>query len=84
MGKSVPEPTPPKETSAAQTGTSVSTAVANAFLQNPSENTPWGSTAVNPTGTYGWTDPYTGQTYNIPTFTRTTTLLPVATLVTRA
>lgn len=74
MGKSFPEPTPPKETSAAQTGTSVSTAVANAFLQNPSENTPWGSTSVNPTGTYAWTDPYTQQTYNIPTFTRSTSL----------
>ena len=77
MGKSVPEPTPPKETSAAQTGTSVSTAVANAFLQNPSEKTPWGSTSVNPTGTYAWTDPYTGQKYDIPTFTRTTTLDPM-------
>jgi hypothetical protein len=76
MPKDFPEPTPPKETSAAQTGTSVSTAVANAFLQNPSEVTPWGSTAVNPTGTYAWTDPYTGQRYDIPTFTRTTTLSP--------
>lgn len=76
IGKSFPDPTPPKETSAAQTGTSVSTAVANAFLQNPSENTPWGSTSVTPTGNYGWTDPYTGQTYDIPTFTRNTTLSP--------
>lgn len=76
IGKSFPDPTPPKETSAAQTGTSVSTAVANAFLQNPSENTPWGSTSVTPTGNYGWTDPYTNQTYNIPTFTRNTTLTP--------
>ena len=76
MGKEFPDPTPPKETSAAQTGTSVSTAVANAFLQNPSEITPNGSTNVNPTGTYKWTDPYTGQSYNIPTFTRTTTLTP--------
>lgn len=77
MGKkSSPAPTPPAETSAAQTGTNVSTAVANAFLQNPSEITPDGSTSISPTGSYSWSDPYTGKTYNIPTLTRTTTLSP--------
>lgn len=77
MGKkSSPAPTPPAETSAAQTSSNVSTAIANSFLQNPSEITPDGSTSVNPTGNYSWTDPYTGKSYNIPTFTRTTTLSP--------
>lgn len=76
MGKKAPDPTPPQETSAAQTGTNVSTAIANAFIQNPSEITPDGSTSMNPTGNYSWTDAYTGKSYNIPTFTRTTTLSP--------
>jgi len=76
MGKSVPEPTPPKETSAAQTGTSIATAIANAMLGNPSENTPWGSTSVTRSGSYDFTEPFTGMTYDIPTFTRNTVLSP--------
>lgn len=76
MGKSAPEPPDPKETSAASTGTNVSTAIANAFLQNPSEVGPDGSTRLDPTGTFAFTDPYTGITNNIPTFTRTTSLSP--------
>lgn len=76
MGKQAPTPPDPKETSAASTGTNVSTAIANAFLQNPSEVGPDGSTRLDPTGTYAFTDPYTGITNNIPTFTRTTTLSP--------
>lgn len=76
MGKAAPEPPDPRETSAASTGTNIGTAVSNAFLQNPSEITPDGRTQVDPTGTYKWHDPYTGQSYDIPTFTRTTTLSP--------
>lgn len=76
MAKKAPDPTPPKETSAAQTSSSVSTAIANAFLQNPTEITPDGSTRVNQSGNYVLKDPYTGKTYNVPTFTRTTTLSP--------
>ena len=63
-------------TAAAQTGTNVSTAVANAFLQNMNQNTPEGSLRFDPTGNYGWRDPSTGHTYNIPTFTSTQTLSP--------
>lgn len=77
MGKSKPpKPTPPKETSAAATGTNVSTAIANNIMGNVSEFTPDGSTVVDQTGDYSWTDPYTNQTYTIPRFTRTTTLSP--------
>lgn len=76
MGKKTPPPTPPQETSAAQTGTSVSTAIANAFLQNPSEIGPDGSTRMDQTGSYSFTDSYTGKSYDIPTFTRTTNLSP--------
>lgn len=76
MGKKAPQPTDPKETSAAQTGTSVATAVANAYLGNVNENTPDGSTSVSKTGMESIYDPYTGKTYEIPTFTRNTTLSP--------
>lgn len=76
MGKSAPKPTDPKETSAAQTGTSVATAIANAYLGNVNENTPDGSTTVTKTGMQSIYDPYTDKTYQIPTFTRNTTLSP--------
>ncbi|MCZ7856001.1 hypothetical protein O9X81_05190 [Agrobacterium salinitolerans] len=74
MGKKAPAPTDPKETSAAQTGTSVATAIANAYLGNVNENTPDGSTTVTQSGMRSIYDPYTGKTYDIPTFTRNTTL----------
>lgn len=72
----MPDPTPPKETSAAATGTNVATAIANNLMGNITEYTPDGSTQVNQTGTYVLKDPYTGEKYDIPTFTRTTTLSP--------
>jgi hypothetical protein len=71
-----PQPPDPQATARAQTGTNVSTAVANAYLGNINQNTPYGSLAYNQSGTYGWTDPTSGQTYNIPTFTATQTLSP--------
>lgn len=77
MGKkSSPAPTPPKEVSAAQTGSSVSTSIANAFLQNMNEVTPDGTKTFDQTGSYSFTDPYTGNTYDIPRFTVTQTLSP--------
>jgi len=74
MGGKAPEPTDPHETSAATTGTNVSTAIANAMLNNVQENTPDGSTKVTQTGSYNMYDPYTKENYTIPTFTRDTTL----------
>lgn len=74
MGKSAPKPTDPKLTSAATTGTNVATSVANAFLTNMNETTPDGTKTFDQTGSYSWTDPYTGQTYNIPRFSVTQTL----------
>ena len=71
-------PTPPNPiaTAAAQTGTNVATGVANAFLNNTNQNTPTGSLNYDVTGNYAWTDPSTGQTYNIPRFTANQTLTP--------
>lgn len=77
MGKSsAPKPPDPQQTSAAQTGTNVSTAIANAFLTNMNETTPWGTRTVDQTGSYTWTDPYTGQTYTVPQFSAETLLSP--------
>jgi hypothetical protein len=69
-----PEPPDPKETSAAATGTSVATAIANANLQNVNQVTPNGSLSYSQSGTYTMTDPYTGKTYQVPRFTATQTL----------
>lgn len=75
MGKSSPPaPTPPKDTSAATTGTNVSTSIANAFLQNMNEIGPDGTKTFDQSGMTSVTDPYTGQTYQIPRFTVTTNL----------
>lgn len=77
MGKpKAPTPPDPKQTSAASTSTNIGTAVANAWMGNVSENTADGSTKVTQTGSQTWVDPYTGQNYAIPTFTRETTLSP--------
>ena len=71
-------PTPPNPiaTAGAQTGTNVNTAVANAFLNNTNQITPQGALYYDPTGNYSWTDPSTGQSYNVPRFTATQVLSP--------
>ena len=74
MGKKAPAPTPPKETSAAATGTNVATGVANAYLTNMNEVGPDGTRTTERTGMESVTDPYTGVTYQVPRFTTTTTL----------
>ena len=78
---SAPAPTPPAETSAAATGTNVSTAVANAYLTNMDETGPNGSKDFSQNGTQTITDPYTGQTYEVPTFSVSTTLSPEQQLI---
>lgn len=77
MGKaSPPQPTDPKETSAATTGTNVSTAIANAYLQNMDEIGPDGTRTFSQTGEQSIFDPYTNKTYDIPRFQVETTLSP--------
>lgn len=77
MGKpSAPTPPDPKQTSAAQTGTSVATALANSSLNNVNQVGPEGSKTYSQSGTYKFTDPYTNQTYDIPNYTQTTSLSP--------
>ncbi|WP_420959366.1 tail fiber domain-containing protein [Brucella sp. IR073] len=77
MGKSkAPKAPDPKETSAAQTGTNIGTAVANSWLNNVNQVTPDGTLTYSQTGSKKYYDPYTGKTYDIPTFTATQTLSP--------
>lgn len=73
MGKQkAPAPPNPVDTSAAQTGTSVATAIANTMLQNQNQVGADGSTLTySNSGNYSFTDPYTHQTYNLPQFTAT-------------
>ncbi|HZD61885.1 MAG TPA: tail fiber domain-containing protein, partial [Xanthobacteraceae bacterium] len=71
-----PAPPNPTVTAAAQTGTNVSTAVANAMLNRVNQVTPQGNLTYSNTGTYNWTDPSTGQTFGIPQQTVTQTLSP--------
>jgi len=74
MGKQAPSPPDPKETAAASTGSNVNTAIANAYLNNYDQITPDGTLKFETTGYETITDPYTGQTYQIPTRTATQTL----------
>lgn len=77
MGKpSPPQPPSPIETSQAQTGTNVATSIANTTMGNVDQHGPYGSLTYDQTGTHSFTDPYTGQTYDIPTFAATTSLSP--------
>ncbi|MGL5010981.1 MAG: tail fiber domain-containing protein [Paracoccaceae bacterium] len=71
-----PKPPDPKDTSAAATGTSVGTSIANTMMGNVNQVGPTGSLTYDQTGTYDWTDPYTGKSYKLPTFTATTSLAP--------
>jgi hypothetical protein len=74
MGKKsdAPAPPDPKETSKAQTGTSVATALANTSLGNVSRVGADGSTLdYKVSGNTNFTDPYTGLTYALPQYTAT-------------
>jgi hypothetical protein len=79
LGKSVPKAPPPPDpykTAAAQTGSNVTTAQANAILGNANENSPLGSVKYDITGHQTVNDPTTGKSYQIPQYTRTQTLSP--------
>lgn len=74
MGKSAPKAPDPNETAAAQTATNIGTAISNAWLGNVNQVTPDGTLKYEQTGTYKYTDPLTGKSTDIPTFTATQTL----------
>ncbi|MEK1908169.1 MAG: tail fiber domain-containing protein [Pseudomonas sp.] len=77
MGKpKAPKAPDPKETAAAQTGTNVTTALANAQLGNVNQYGPDGSVTYSTNGGRNFTDPTTGATYFIPQYEQRTTLSP--------
>ena len=71
-----PVPPDPIATAGAQGATNVSTAIANAMLNNTNQTTPLGSLKYNVTDTFKWVDPVTKNTYEIPRFTAEQTLSP--------
>lgn len=73
-----PTPPDPQDTAAAQTGTNVSTAIANTAMGQVNQVTPDGSLTYSATGNHTWRDPATGQSYTVPQYTATTTLSPEA------
>lgn len=77
MGKSsAPKPPDPMKTAAAQTGTNISTAVANSYLNNANQVGPDGSITYSNNGYETVRDPSTGKSYQIPIRTATTQLSP--------
>jgi hypothetical protein len=75
MGKpKAPKAPDPKETAAAQTGTNVTTALANAQLGNVNQYGPDGSETYSTSGGQTFTDPTSGASYFIPQYNKTTTL----------
>ncbi|WP_331374925.1 tail fiber domain-containing protein [Sinorhizobium chiapasense] len=77
MGKSkAPTPPDPKATAAAQTATNIGTAVANGYMGNVNQVTPDGSLTYSYT-TQKWTDPLSGNVYDLPVATATQALSPM-------
>jgi hypothetical protein len=75
LGKSrAPAPPDPRQTAQAQTGTNIGTAIANNTMGMVNQITPDESLTYSQTGTYKYTDPYTGQVYDLPNYTATTQL----------
>ena len=73
-GNSDPPPQPdPYATSSAQGQANVGTAVANAYLNNPNQVTPYGTSTTTATGTQSVTQP-DGSVTSFPTFTTTQAL----------
>lgn len=82
MGKpKAPAPPDPRETASAQTGTNIGTAIANNTMGMVNQITPDGSLTYSQSGTYKYKDPYTGQEYDLPTYTATTALSPEGTAI---
>jgi hypothetical protein len=73
---SAPAAPDPYKTASAQTGSNIGTAIAQAAIGNSNTVGPTGSTSNAVTGSTSWTDPTSGQTYQLPQYTTTTTLSP--------
>lgn len=75
MGKpAAPQAPDPQETSAATTGTNVSSTIANNMMGMIGQSSPLGSLSYDQVDSYKWTDPYTGESYEVPMFEAVTEL----------
>jgi hypothetical protein len=66
----------PGKTAQQQGAVNQGTAITQQLLNFVNQRTPYGSLDYKPTGTYSYTDPTTGKTVNLPSFTATSTLTP--------
>lgn len=68
-------PTPPNPilTAGAQTASNIGTAITGSYLNNYNQQTPQGNLSYDATSTYNYTDPLTGQVYQVPRWTATQT-----------
>jgi len=71
-----PQPPNPIVTAGAQTAQNLGTAITGSYLNNYNQQTPTGNLSYDVTGNYPYTDPLTGQVYNVPRWTATQTLTP--------
>lgn len=71
-----PAPPDPKVTAGAQTATNIGTALANNTMGMVNQITPYGSLTYDQTGSKQWTDPNSGQVYDLPQYTATQQLSP--------
>src|SRR5262249_46040799 len=71
-----PTPPDPKKVPEAQTDPSVPTAIASTLLGQINEVGPRGSLNSSQSGSFKFTDPNSGMTYDMPQFTATTSLNP--------
>lgn len=78
MGKKsqpkMPKAPDPNKVAAAQTGTNIGTAIANAHLNNVNQVGPDGTLTYTVDGFTDWTDPISKKIYKIPKWTQTTQL----------
>ena len=72
----MPKPPDPKVVAGAQTGSNISTALGNAYLNNMNQVGPEGNVTYATSGFNTIKDPSTGQSYEIPKWTQTTSLTP--------
>lgn len=70
-GKSGGAPTPPsaKEMAKASMGSNIGTAIAGTRMGMVNQTDPFGSIRYRQSGSMSYTDPYTGESYSVPSFT---------------
>jgi hypothetical protein len=71
-----PDPPKPKDVAQAQSAADISTALAQSYLNQTNQVTPWGNLTYSQSGSTSYKDPLTGKMITVPRFTATQTLTP--------